>query len=190
MIAPNCACNACNSGWMDRLDHAAEALIEPCVLGHPRRLARIADHAIVATWATLVGLLFSQTQVSPPFSEARYREFGADPRPFGGTRVWLAATVKPPEVALRVNGFPRGGTTVDGMQMYFATFRINHLVVQTFIPPEPLNEELSFGRGSNVGFVRTLWPSPLTPVSWPPDRIVREEDLMDFAEGFLDLPAR
>ena len=75
----NDVCDPCNSGWMDRLDRAAEAaFLDVAVRGFPHRLSKLADQVLVARWCLLVAALASRTQALTvwrcnPFSVNRRR---------------------------------------------------------------------------------------------------------------------
>ena len=60
-IAPNCTCQDCNGGWMDKIDRAGEALVERCVRGSPRTFKKPKEERALGRWITLVSILLDQT---------------------------------------------------------------------------------------------------------------------------------
>jgi hypothetical protein len=89
----NCACNGCNSVWMNDLDHAAEdVFVTAAAKGGSVKLTSPSDKLTVARWCVLVATLFDQGQGQPRldarFHHAFYR--GAIPE---GVGVWLANVV-------------------------------------------------------------------------------------------------
>ena len=69
--------------------------------------------------------------------------------------------------------------------MCLFTFRIVNLVVQAVVPLDDYARR-TFGvrRGDNMRFLRQLWPSRYTPVSWPPGVAIRSDTLNEFARTF------
>lgn len=182
-LAPRAACQPCNGGWMSAIDYAAEALIEPCVLGNASAFGAALDHRIIARWMTLVAILFDQTQEKPIISPDIHRAFHDEPEPCEGSFMWLAAT---PATDYTVNGWPRSWkmrSSVGETNGYFCTFRVKHLVAQVYLPPDREAQSVEFDRDGNPQVV-SIWPSP-GPVSWPPEAI-RADQLEIFANQFTN----
>jgi len=186
-LAPRAACQPCNGGWMNDIDRAAEQFVEPCVLGRAQTFRMFGQHRAIASWATLVSFLFDQTQALKVVRSDDFHAFFADPKPPAGSTIWLAATN---DQTFEVNGWPRPLLigSPEHPNAYLCTFRINHLVVQAFIPTDRATEDLTFDRIRSATFVRQIWPSPVTAVSWPPDRIFARADLDNFVTAFDSQP--
>jgi hypothetical protein len=57
-IKVGCACENCNGGWMDQLDHAAEDIFSTAAAtGYPAKIATIADQLTIARWCALIAIL-------------------------------------------------------------------------------------------------------------------------------------
>jgi hypothetical protein len=191
-LAPHAACQSCNGGWMHDVDIAAEALIEGCVVGFSRTFRTVKEHQTLGRWMTLVGILFDQTLASPVITREQHQQFWETREPLPGAITWLAAT-PPPPIGFRLNGWPRPvrmDSPSYGGDGYFCTIRIEHFVAQTFIPADRAlaGLTLTFDRPDIDRFVRQVWPSPLTPVSWPPPQLLAPEELVPFADAFLQKP--
>jgi hypothetical protein len=188
-IKVGCACADCNGGWMDRLDHAAEEIFATAAAtGHPAKIATLADQLTVARWCALIAVLADQTQVKPVVEPAAHKALAAGDIP-NGTHIWLLKT-EPPES--RAHGWleprvfeMRSSSAITPASAYFVTFGIHHLVVQVFIPTSSA-PPIALERTGNEALIRQLWPSPLTPVNYPPPQTVPWEQLPDLADAFQD----
>ena len=87
-------------------------------------------------------------------------------------RSWVVSPRSDPEPPERPN-------------MGLFTFRVINLVVQALVPFEDrIAETIGFRRGKNMAFLKQLWPSRYTPVSWPPAVAITPETLEKFARSF------
>jgi hypothetical protein len=188
-MAPGAACDPCNSGWMDKIDHAAERIVEPMVIGQRCTIRSYHEQKAVARWVSQVAILIDQSQVVQVIPPGMIRQFYDSKEPFSGMIVWLART----SVDWSVEAWERAwimssGTPpepVSDPNMCLFTLRIVELVVQALVP---LNDRISrtvgVTRGDNMRFLKQLWPSRYTPVSWPPNIAIRSDTLASFAASF------
>ncbi len=180
-----CACGPCNSGWMDRLDHAAEeTFLNAAVAGTPTTLTKFSDQQLLARWCALIGVLFSQAQANPVLGhqQARVVKNGGIP---ARTRVWALSTTPPAFVAWgSAKTWGMGDPAHDQPDAYFVTFGVNHFIAQVFIPTDRTPEEIAFDRSRNAHILNQLWPSSLTTFAWPPSQSVSWEDTPDLAKAF------
>lgn len=188
-IKVNCACDQCNSGWMDELDHAAEDLfLTVAATGHSARLGKLSDQATVARWCALIAALSDQIQAIPVLSKRVHTAVYGGEMP-EGTRIWLMRMHPEP---FRVRGWidprelnmtPASGT--PDRNAFLVTFGVQYLVGQVFIPMESTpGLDLDFDRKGNASVLRQLWPPLLTPFIWPPPETLRA-DQRDAVAGWL-----
>jgi hypothetical protein len=186
--APGAACDPCNSGWMDKIDRAAERIIEPMVIGQRATIRAFQDQKAVATWVSQVVILMDQMQVSQAILPEMHRRFYEDQEPFEELVIWLARA----PLRWSIEGWQRAwliapGAPVVGRvrpNMGLFTFRIVNLAVQALVPLDKTGLGFRVNRGENMRFLKQLWPSRYTPVSWPPRFTISEETLWDFAREF------
>jgi hypothetical protein len=189
-MAPGAACKGCNEGWMDDIDRAAEQIVEPMVIGHKATIRRFIDQEAVARWVTQVVILIDQTQIVQVVPPEIPRRFYADKKPLAGMVIWLARTR--PEWG--IEAWQRSWVVSSGSDpepperpnMCLFTFRIVNLVVQALVPLEHgFAQTILVRRGDKARkFLKQLWPSLYTPVSWPPAVAITLETLEDFARSF------
>ncbi len=184
-LSPRSTCATCNGGWMNDIDMAAEPLVEPCIAGRATTLDSDEIDSL-ARWVTLVSFLYDQVSAEPAVTNAQHHAFYATRNPPEGAIIWLAASLAP-ERGYELNAWLRP-VSLDSAHFrgngYFCTFRIQHLVVQAFIPtPAPI-EKIALNRG-DPGFVLQIWPTPEVTVAWPPIKALQPRDLQKFAEAFI-----
>jgi hypothetical protein len=186
-LAVNCACGRCNNAWMDQVDRAGEAIAEPMVRGEVVTIRTMREQYVLATWATLVLVLFDQTQAAPIIESVQHQALREQRRPLRDSAIWLARTRSSEPT---VNGWPRTWrleaprSGID-THSYFCTFRVNDLVVQAYIPvgEAPTQAEMGFDRGPNAHLIAQLWPPNYEVVKWP-DGFIAEPFLGEFANAF------
>lgn len=85
-------CEACNGGWMSRLEDASKPLLAPALARTgPLRLAP-ASQATAATWAIKTVLVFQGTQADVPMAPAEHFAYVRDnERPPPGVTVWIGS---------------------------------------------------------------------------------------------------
>jgi len=155
-IKDGCACESCNGGWMDQLDHAAEDIFATAAAsGHLAKIASVADQLTVARWCALIAVLADQTQVKPVVEPAAHKALAASGIP-DGTHIWLMKT-EPPEWRahgwLEPREFELRSSTTASANAYFLTFGVHHLVVQVFVPTAARRRSRSNARGTRLSFV-------------------------------------
>lgn len=183
-------CESCNGDWMHRLDLAAEDLfVTLAATGYDVRLGLLAEQETLARWCSLIAVLLDQTQARPLLGPTVHRAVYHGRVP-AGVHVWMLRT-EPPE--WQVSVFAESRTwelrqaSGDVAHAYFATFGINHLVAQVFVPGDAV-PALTFDRTGNHGILRQLWPSTLAPFLWPPPLSIAYEDLPKLADAFQYAP--
>jgi hypothetical protein len=186
-IKVKCACERCNSGWMDRLDHEAEdVFLTHAAIGYPVTLSRTEDQQTVARWCSLIAALVDQTQAHPTVEPATHEAVYHGEVP-ARTLIWLLRT-EPPPFTVTAWAEPRGWQMASGSNpprdAYFITFGVSHLVAQVFIPTERTPQAIEFDRTANAPILRQLWPRPLTPLRWPPPQTIPWAQLPELAEAF------
>lgn len=188
-MAPGAACAPCNGGWMDEVDRAAERIVEPMVIGQKTRIRFFHDHTAVARWVSLVAILIDQTQIQQVVPSEIPTKFYADREPLAGMVIWLART----RMDWFIEAWQRAWvltTSADPESpsrpnMCLFTFRIVNLVVQALVPLERGGVTYGVRRGEeSMTFLRQLWPSRYTAVSWPPAVSIRPDTLESFAKSF------
>ena len=76
--------------------------------------------------------------------------------------------------------------SVDGeLHSHFLTFRICHLVVQGLVPRLDARADLALTR-MNSSLVSMVWPPSGEVVKWPPKQSLREDEIAEFADAFLN----
>lgn len=196
------ACTACNSGWMNDLDHAAEELfVTHAATGYPARLDRMADKATVARWCSLVSVLFDQAQARPRLGRGEHQAVYGGQVPEGAA-IWLAATEPP--AANEPIGYAHakdwhhesrteagardqdhgGDAEVGGVAGFFLTFGIGQLLAQTFLPLTTVPEAIVTHRFADWSRLRQLWPDTLMPLVWPPPAVLPRREVEAFARTF------
>ena len=185
-LAPGAACADCNSTWMDQIDREAERLIEPMVIGYKATIRRYIDQKALARWVSQVAILCDQSQMQQIIPADVPRRFYEDREPLTGLVIWLARTAAEPSVeAWERAWIVTGGTppkATDRPNICLITFRVIQLVVQALIPLD--GSSWLIDRGGNMNFLRKLWPSGYTPVSWPPQGALSPEAVQTLARAF------
>lgn len=185
-VAPGAACDQCNSGWMDQVDRAAEQIVEPMVLGHRATIRKYLDQKAVARWVSQVAILCDESQLQQVIPYETRHQFYRDKEPLPGMVIWLARTAPEGSVELWLRAWlVSGGTpprTTDKPNLCLVTFRVIQLVVQALIPLD--GTSWAIDRGSNMRYLRKLWPSGYTPVSWPPQGGLTSESVQILARAF------
>jgi hypothetical protein len=183
----NCACSACNGGWMDRLDKAAERLfLDAAVRGEACRLDHPAEQEELARWCTLVAVLTSQTQRTPTVENltAQVVRQGNVPE---GLQIWTFRTEPKGtgniywSVGKEWRGLPGGASDANA---YFVTFGIEHFVAQVFVPTVRTPKGIKFERGRNAAILSQLWPLSGRPFLWPPKTIPWDRNLTNLINAF------
>lgn len=187
------ACGACNAGWMNDLDHAAEDLfLTNAALGYPVKMSSPTDKHTLARWCALIGVLLDQRSNVPVLPHRIHDVVYQGQAPEDG-QVWLFNTEPPDDRdilwgATRHLTFEwtvRGAGVAHVKDFYFATFCVKHLVVHLVLPTEGTPTGVKFWTGGGGAFSAVIWPpevTPLTPLVWPPPQTVRWEDALDFPE--------
>lgn len=182
----NCACNACNSGWMQEMDQAIKPATTALALGERGTVSK-QGVLLLATWATKIALVLDCAQNPPLLTDDTRRAFREGQHPMDGSYIWVgAASPADRRVRVRTSGLSPlpGATAVEG---YVATFGVLHLVLQVLYPPEGLH--LRRGTGFTK-FMHRIWPTPAA-LKWPPPEsswLVGEDEFENLASSFEAAP--
>jgi hypothetical protein len=171
-------CHDCNSGWMNRLEERVKPLLTPPIQGQRQTLHNGIQQLSVAAWAFKTALMLDCAQKKglrhvPP-QHYRYLYHFRHPPP--NVHVWLlaygihegddwhAAWIKRTRLTLH--------TEFGDLKGYSFAFSIGHLVCQVFgvLSAQEFNVNRQTFRpdGSEVDFLRKVWPLGVEPVQWPP----------------------
>jgi hypothetical protein len=193
-FAVKCVCETCNSGWMNRIDQAAEPFTTNMALGLETRLVSAASQLAVAAWATKLAIILDQTQDRPLVEHEDHRRFYETKKALPQSIIWLARAL-PPEGKFSAGGRPwalrleKRGTPKSResktANLYFCTIDVNHLLLQVYIPRRDTPAGFPQERPSESRFVRKLWPTSFVPIVWPPEGAVPHDKLDTFASAFL-----
>lgn len=182
-------CVPCNTGWMARIEEAAEDVLADLIKGNPRTLDQEAM-AIAATWGYLKCLVVDlsmngrQTLVVPVV-HAWFRQFQRPPDSalvalacYGGVRYPLYAMAG--RNPFNIPGDTGGSYTVE---MYTMVLGVGHLVVKVAGHHLPIPVDLSPAAGDRQ-FTSRVWPQPDGTVRWPPGSMLDDTSLPEFARRF------
>lgn len=182
-------CEPCNTGWMCRIEEAAEPVLADLIKGNPRTLDLEAMN-IAATWGYLKCLVVDlamngrQTLVVPVV-HAWFRQFQHPPDSalvalacYGGVRHPLYATAGRNPFTITVD---TGGSYQ--LDMYTMVLGVGHLVVKVVGHHLPLPVDLNPAAGE-AEVASRIWPQPDGTVRWPPISRLNDTTLKEFARRF------
>lgn len=183
------ACNDCNSGWMERLDLAAEeAFLTHAVLGFDVKLALMSERTTLARWCALITVLLDQT-LRPPTVPRRHHMSLYDGEIPEGFQAWIFRT-QPPEDRdvvwtgsrhLTLTGRMRRSGVLHTNDFYFGTFGVLQFVCHAALPTEATATGVKLFRRP-TGEAREVAPPPLTPLIWPPPETLSWEDALELPD--------
>jgi hypothetical protein len=175
-------CRTCNNGWMNRLDLAAQPLLTQLLTGERFTITRLADVALLASWATKIAIV---TDAAQPAEAALAREHGRylhdHRRPPPGWLIWLAHAQPQTQSAAALNAF----TLLRPLGLgYVTTTMVNQLVLQSLVLPaaEPL------GTHPFPDHAIELWPPTYLTIPWPHARSLDPMALVGFAGAIAGEP--
>lgn len=182
-------CEPCNTGWMARIEEAAEPVLADLIKGNPRTLDQEAM-TIAATWGYLKTLVVDlamngkQTLVTPVV-HAWFRQFQRPPDSalvalacYGGVRHALySMSGRNP---FNIPADTGGSYTVH---MYTMILGVGHLVVKVAGHHLPIPVNLDPAAGDRK-FASRIWPQPDGAVRWPPSSMLDDTSLKEFARRF------
>lgn len=182
------SCEACNNGWMSRLESAAALIVAPMMNGH-RTVLSLNDQLVVARWAGMKALAHDADPrnddpgvVDEAARDAIYiREVPAD-----GLVVSIGA-YQPVGRFFVTMPFQRGaGTDGEPLTSWVFAMGLGFFVVRVFAQTgnrkaAPL--QLAPG-GFNYGGSFSCWPPQASDVVWPPHERVQfdTERLIEWVE--------
>lgn len=210
-------CQACNGGWMKRLEDTVAPWLTPALVGDLTALA-LPQQATVAFWIAKTGLIIelalraTRQPMYVPDSNLKWLYEHRDSRePPPGTFGWMAR-VNPsnadPAFGKYTSSFVAGGQLAYGdpnpgepgppLVNYFSTFTIGCAVFQVFGQDFRAADHLAqSGRPLSVmvppvsvqPYVVKVWPSPEPVMTWPPGPALSTDELGEFA-GWYSLVDR
>jgi hypothetical protein len=180
-------CEACNGGWMSRLESESKPLLAPAIARTGSLRLAPASQAIAATWAIKTVLVFQGTQADEPMAPAdHFSHVRENERPPPGVTVWIGShyrsrfdpinsvyVQKPlslealddrlsiPEGPFGYFGF----LAVGGVSFLVIGHRYRNRVVMSC--REPIRDA-----------VTKIWPVSTPVVVWPPD-LMMDRQLID-----------
>jgi hypothetical protein len=166
-----CVCRACNSSWMNDLEHAVKPHLAPLIRAAPRIVSTRAQ-TVLAAWTYLKVLLFSQwPRSSEVFTDEDHRAFAADRRPPVTARIAIAGYHADESLAhftyRGVDLTAADGTLLDpaNTRAQLATLTINHVVLQVFT--HALKSQIDYLPGPPYDeATNAIWPTTM-PFVWP-----------------------
>jgi hypothetical protein len=192
-VTASCACETCNSGWMDRARLRIEPLIEPMIRGQTTRVTKLVDVIALASWGTQVGLCAAHGVVNivktmgPAFYESRM--------PFPGHRIRLAQAVTPEstlQVTVNVTQLHSAPRYVRSrLEGYTVTIRIDHLILQVFCPPAGYEAEVA-SKPQWDELTIPVWPLTFESIDWPwpPRRPLDSIDFHHLTQAYFEPPPK
>ncbi len=180
-------CNACNNGWMSRLEDRAKPILGPMIMGDniPITLAPSSQRTL-ASWALKTALMldFLHSGSKPVFPASAYSSFFRDGQPSRRTAIWMAclwerrlrlftssqsiATADPP--AYTREGVVVGGRAFENGSL--CTLAAQAAVFQVALFPE--NSAPIRAVPDPRGAVH-IWPPAHVAVNWPVNGTVYDD---------------
>jgi hypothetical protein len=190
-VVANRVCQDCNNGWMSRLEGAVKPFLRSIIHGH-RRTYYGDGQRLLAAWAVKTALMFElvnpDVELRRPIEDEHYaRMRAAEQTPPAKTQVWLGAYQGPSTIwhwgkDIEVNaGHP------DVAHGFTTTMVFGPVVLHVFghVHPSDFAIELD-GDRAEMGL--QIWPHQ-SAVTWPPARVMGEDDLRRFARMFEEVGA-
>lgn len=174
-----CVCDQCNSGWMNTLDRRVYRIIEPMTRGERTRVTTLTEKMTLVAWATKVAYMFDfkqQSAVVPTKDHKLLFERFLPP-----ARAWIWFACSPPVVTNQASGLTWDMGSDEAREVYLASFRVDHLVVQFLLP---ITQEIRPQRPRYGRALRQLWPETFEVLPWPPEQVIDEFDYVPFLDGF------
>ncbi len=172
-IKVNAACERCNGGWMNDLDHLAEeTFLTYAALGYDVRLGLMAEKETLARWLSLVACLSDQTSSTPHIAPEIHTAVHEGRVPTE-MQAWLYRTDPPAakEVGNTLWGanrhFTLSSDIAQRIDVLLVTFCVNQLVAQVSIVTDAEPDGAFLARSLD-GYARQIWPPGKTPFIWPP----------------------
>jgi hypothetical protein len=153
-----------------KLEEDAKPILLPMVFGQadPVRLTN-RDQTMLATWATLTGIMLGQTRAgeSLPVPESHRAGFLSTKRPPGGVTVWIGALFDPTRGVFEFQELHDLEPDDPSPRGYAATICWGYLILVVLGDKDGTDPDIS--QASNLGeFLARLWPTTGGDLFWPP----------------------
>jgi hypothetical protein len=175
-VVAHVVCERCNTGWMERLEAQVRRHLVPMIRGEATHLDALAIRTL-ARWTAKTHQMYRFQLKRPPAAPALAAvHTGHVPR----ATFLLAAAWNGRESAYivhnsrtqRITKIITPGTPSDDLVFYseLLTLRIGYVALQTFeITPYRVGPQWRVPmEGSELRYVRALWPRPKGSINWPP----------------------
>jgi hypothetical protein len=184
-LVVRCVCADCNNGWMNDLDHAAEAILNAMCQGEQK--VRVVDGALLvfASWAVKMAFLFDCLFTPLTLRQEDRDFFYRSGIPPDGFVVWVATMESYEEETRSTPMTLVSSSDLGGIeQAFLATFRVLHLVIQVLAPIHPHTRPER--QPDAPQHVEQAWPRT-EPLEWPLPRghwLRSEEDFLSLSRIF------
>jgi len=181
-------CQACNNGWMSRLDARAKSILSPAISGRGITIDPEQQIAL-ATWITMKSMVLESgpawgVEAVPSFSIVDREVLMSQLAPPARTQARIAAIQTegyPVRLYHRtyVRGGPKSAPQSDELAIC-VTMTVGCLVVQTFVDPQEINGGLLRGPVAARNYIQ-IFPPVRESISWPPAVALTDESIEEFA---------
>ncbi len=192
------ACEACNNGWMSRLENeiAKPALASYIISGERSRTISDNEEVAFVAWAMKTAFVLDFTTVSqaePHYTVEQRLHFSEALTPPDDTFIWIANYM--PDTNRRTHSSitnfrftprDRQELTYRGQVSTFAAGKMAFQVLHTFIPADaPPFEWTKATNDCPEAATVQVWPSPSAGnIEWPPVEYFDDKALEDFGHRF------
>ena len=188
-------CEACNSGWMSKLQEAAKPFLVPLILGHKTTMHRRAQ-TLVSGWIamTVMTAEFTQREVIaiPENERARFR---TTQKPLDHWRIWIGrhqrhthpllshhvlrfTDKKPEEIGPEAKTSPNTQTTTICLGEHLVIHVMSSYIARSIIRRWKLPREIASS-------MIQIWPARLSSVVWPGNGTLTDAGLSLLADHFI-----
>lgn len=190
-----CVCEECNTGWMKDLQDAAKPIVVPMLTGERVVLNR-RDQRTLASWISMSVMCSERGKDQMPAISQDDRDILFEYRlpPKANWRIWLGhyrpdrSPTQWDHRALLISKAKEVDQAAFAASPTYNTQSTTYSVGELFIHavssdwPTCVRKYKIFPRGLLV----ELWPPNGTPVIWPPDHILTDDEAHQIAAGFFD----
>ena len=169
ILVPVCA--TCNNRWMSVLENDVARLLATMMdtAQTSQMTLSVHDQNVLASWAMKTAYLIDAA-TAPVIPRGFLHRFALRRRPDESTFIWLSVCA--PHVAVRASKravdflTPTGPTknSPNGIVITFSVFSVVFQIVTGFNGPARLDD----GRSQYRDALLPIWPTPRSPVVWPP----------------------
>ena len=193
-------CVACNTGWMSRLEEAAEPLLSGPITGAGPVDWDSSAQRTIATWATKTALMLDRALLNPRIEARLYAQLYQHGEPPDEFHVWLGSYGLAPDSnqwrAAWADHKTLDATAPSGsLRAVLTTFTVGHVMLQvgSYVredrqpsdefdrPPLPLPDGRSLAASE---ITVQVWPPSDASCGWPPPNALDATGLDLFARHF------